>query len=216
MSPAMQTKLLRVLQEGELRRVGENRARPIDVRVIAASNRDLPVMVERGEFRRDLYYRINVIKIELPPLRERVDDLPALVEHFLRCHRSENRSPLRVSPAAMRRLAQHDWPGNVRELENEVQRWVALVEGEVQPEDLSMTPTRDTVVTDGDLALHEDDDLQIRPRVDRMERALIAQAMARTSGNQTKAAELLGLSRYGLQKKLRRLAESADDNPAES
>ena len=175
--------------------------------MIAASNRDLPTMVERGEFRRDLYYRINVIKIELPPLRERIDDLPALVEHFLRAHQVEGRVPLRVSPAAMRRLAQHPWPGNVRELENEVQRWVALCEGEVGPDDLSITPPRGSAATAPDDAAIEDDDLQIRPRVDKLERALIARAMERTSGNQTKAADLLGLSRFGLQKKLRRLSE---------
>lgn len=209
MSAAMQTKLLRVLQEGELRRVGENRARPIDVRVIAASNRDLPAMVERGEFRRDLYYRINVIKLELPALRDRIDDLPALIDHFLRVHGGEGRAPLRVSPVAMRRLRQYEWPGNVRELENEVQRWLALAEGEVGPDDLSMAPSPaggEPIIIDDD-----DDDLQIRPRVDRMERALIARAMERTGGNQTKAAELLGLSRYGLQKKLRRLAEGGDE-----
>ena len=216
MSAAMQTKLLRVLQEGEVRRVGENRARPIDVRVIAASNRDLPTMVERGEFRRDLYYRINVIKIELPALRERIDDLPALVEHFLRAHQGEGRPLLRVSPAAMRRLAQHPWPGNVRELENEVQRWVALCEGEVQPEDLSFAPARPAGPTSEALAIADegDDDLQIRPRVDRLERALIARAMERTAGNQTKAADLLGLSRFGLQKKLRRLAEDGEAGEA--
>ncbi len=204
-SPAMQTKLLRVLQEGEVRRVGDNRSRSIDVRVIAASNRSLEAMVERGEFRRDLYYRINVVKIELPPLRERVDDIPALVEHFARRHDAQG--GLRVSAAAMRRLAQHPWPGNVRELENEVQRWAALVEGEVGPDDLSMAPA--AVSTSATLALGEHDDLQIRPRIERMERELIAQAMERTGGNQTKAAQLLGLSRYGLQKKLRRLAETS-------
>ncbi len=205
MSAAMQTKLLRVLQEGELRRVGDNRSRPINVRVIAASNRDLEAMVERGDFRRDLFYRINVIKLELPPLRDRIDDLPVLIEHFARRHGAEGR--VRVSAAAMRRLAQHPWPGNVRELENEVQRWLALVEGEVGPDDLSMAPTAASTA-EGELGIDGDpEDLQIRPRIERMERALIAAAMERTGGNQTKAAALLGLSRYGLQKKLRRLAE---------
>nr|MCH9687921.1 sigma 54-interacting transcriptional regulator [Deltaproteobacteria bacterium] len=206
-SPAMQTKLLRVLQEGEVRRVGESRSRAIDVRVIAASNRDLEAMVGRGEFRRDLYYRINVVKIELPPLRERLDDLPALVEHFVQRHGAGGR--LQVSAAAMRRLSQHPWPGNVRELENEVQRWAALVEGEVGPDDLSMSAMAGTPASDG-LGGDDGDDLQIRPRVARMERALITQAMERTGGNQTKAAALLGLSRYGLQKKLRRQAETSE------
>lgn len=203
MSAAMQTKLLRVLQEGEVRRVGENHARAIDVRVIAASNRDLEAMVERGELRRDLYYRINVVKIELPALRDRLDDLPALVDFFLGQHETRPR----VTAAAMRRLAQHTWPGNVRELENEVQRWIALVEGDVQPDDLSMTAAPRTATREGMLLL-EGDDLEIRPRVERMERRLIAHAMDKTGGNQTKAAQLLGLSRYGLQKKLRRFAET--------
>ena len=119
-----------------------------------------------------------------------------------------------VSSAAMRRLGQHAWPGNVRELENEVQRWVALCEGEVGPDDLSFGPGRSGAgwATEA-LASEDDDDLQIRPRVDRLERALIARAMDRTACNQTKAAELLGLSRFGLQKKLRRQAEDGETGP---
>src|SRR5690606_23230472 len=117
---------------------------------------DLHAMVERGEFRRDLYYRINVVKIELPPLRERIDDLPVLIEHFLRSHGGD-RPALRVSPAAMRCLAQHDWPGNVRELQNEVQRWLALVEGEVGSDDLSMSPPRGAA-SSGEPLLDEGDD----------------------------------------------------------
>jgi len=200
-SPAMQTKLLRVLQEGEVRRVGENIARPVDVRVIAASNRDLEAMVERGQFRRDLYYRIHVVRIELPPLRERADDIVPLVQHFL----AERRSRLRVSPAALRLLRAYAWPGNVRELENEVQRWIALSEGVVGPEDLSPTLREVTASVDPD-------DLRIRPRVFRLERELIRRALERARGNQTRAAELLGLSRFGLQKKLRRLDDEGDDD----
>ncbi|MBX7082856.1 MAG: sigma 54-interacting transcriptional regulator, partial [Nannocystaceae bacterium] len=196
-SAAMQTKLLRVLQEGEVRRVGENAARPVDVRVIAASNRDLDAMVEQGKFRRDLYYRIHVVRIELPPLRARSDDLPALVEHFLA---RPGGGRLQVTPATMRVLAGYAWPGNVRELENEVQRWIALCDGAVTPEDLSPALRgREPAV--------DPDDLRIRPRVDRLERDLIARALERARGNQTRAAELLGLSRFGLQKKLRKLAE---------
>ncbi|HET6582215.1 MAG TPA: sigma-54-dependent Fis family transcriptional regulator, partial [Nannocystaceae bacterium] len=200
-SPGMQTKLLRVLQEGEVRRIGENTARPVDVRVIAASNRDLDALVEQGRFRRDLYYRIHVVRIELPPLRERAEDIPVLVQHFAARHGG---AALRISPAAMRALASHAWPGNVRELENEVLRWVALCDGTVEPTDLSPGLSGTTPVADPD-------DLRIRPRVDRLERDLIARAMARAGGNQTRAAELLGLSRFGLQKKLRRTEPERGD-----
>jgi transcriptional regulator with GAF, ATPase, and Fis domain len=199
MSPGMQTKLLRVLQEGEVRRVGDTAARKIDVRVIAASNRDLEAMVAAGQFRKDLLYRIRVVKIELPPLRCRPDDLGALIEHFLARHDRQRR--LTVSAAAMRALARYAWPGNIRELENEVQRWVALVEARVELADLSPT------ITDvGGDAGSDPDDLRLRPRLERLERELLEKAMGVAQGNQTRAATLLGLSRFGLQKKLRRLA----------
>jgi transcriptional regulator with GAF, ATPase, and Fis domain/tetratricopeptide (TPR) repeat protein len=198
MSPGMQTKLLRVLQEGEIRRVGENHARQVDVRVIAASNRDLDGLVERGEFRRDLFYRIHVVRLDLPALRERVEDIPTLVEHFIGRHRPG--AELTVSPAAMRALCSYAWPGNVRELENEVQRWLALCEGNVDTDDLS--PGIGGSAEDPGV---DPDDLRIRPRVDRLERDLIGRALERTGNNQTQAAQLLGLSRYGLQKKLKRL-----------
>ncbi len=202
MSPGMQTKLLRVLQEGEVRRVGENASRPIDVRVIAASNRDLDQMVEQGKFRRDLYYRIHVVRVALPPLRERPDDIALLLQHFL----ARRGGKLRVLPATVRALQGYVWPGNVRELENEVQRWIALCDGVVAPEDLSPAIRGADPVVDPD-------DLRIRPRVDRLERDLIARALERSRGNQTRAADLLGLSRFGLQKKLRKLdaPEPADD-----
>ncbi|HEY0136059.1 MAG TPA: sigma 54-interacting transcriptional regulator [Nannocystis sp.] len=200
MSPGMQTKLLRVLQEGEVRRVGDTAVRKIEVRVIAASNRDLEAMVAGGQFRKDLLYRIRVVKIDLPPLRSRPDDLASLIEHFLGRHDRQRR--LTVSGAAMRALARYAWPGNIRELENEVQRWVALVESRVELADLSPA----IVEARGDGG-RDPDDLRLRPRLDRLERELIERAMTTAHGNQTRAATLLGLSRFGLQKKLRRLAE---------
>ncbi|PRQ09276.1 sigma 54-interacting transcriptional regulator [Enhygromyxa salina] len=200
-SPAMQTKLLRVLQEGEVRRLGETKPRKVDVRVIAASNRDLAAMVESGAFRQDLFYRINVVKLDLPALRDRREDVPALVEHFLGRHRREAVEPLVVSASALRKLVRYPWPGNVRELENEVQRWLALCEERVMPDDLSPA-----IEGSGGAGEVEDpDDLELRPRVERLERELIARAMERTGNNQTQSAQLLGLSRYGLQKKLKRL-----------
>lgn len=204
-SPAMQTKLLRVLQEGEVRRLGENRARKVGVRVIAASNRDLEAMVASGEFRQDLYYRINVVKVELPPLRDRREDIPALIQHFLARHdRRRGRDPgegpsLAVTASALRRLTRYPWPGNVRELENEVQRWLALCEDRVVPDDLS------PAIEGSEVSVEDPDDLELRPRIVRLERELIGRAMERSGGNQTRAAQLLGLSRYGLQKKLKRM-----------
>jgi len=193
MSPGMQTKLLRVLQENEVRRVGENVSRSIDVRVIAASNVDLDVLVEQGKFRRDLYYRIHVVRIALPPLRERQADIVTLVQYFL----DRRGAAMRVLPATVRALQGYAWPGNVRELENEVQRWIALCDGPVTPDDLS------PAIRGADPAV-DPDDLRIRPRVDRLERDLITRALERARGNQTRAADLLGLSRFGLQKKLRK------------
>ncbi len=200
MSPGMQTTLLRVLQEGEVRRVGDNVSRPIDVRVIAASNRDLEVMVQQGTFRRDLYYRIHVVRIALPPLRERPGDIVPLLQHFL----GRRGGKLRVAAATVRALQGYAWPGNVRELENEVQRWIALCDGAVTPDDLSPAIRGADPATDPD-------DLRIRPRVDRLERDLISRALDRVRGNQTRAAELLGLSRFGLQKKLRKLEQPGAD-----
>ncbi|MEZ4450619.1 MAG: sigma 54-interacting transcriptional regulator [Nannocystaceae bacterium] len=197
----MQTKLLRVLQEGEVRRVGDTVARKIDVRVIAASNRDLDAMVADGRFRGDLYYRIQVVKFSLPPLRERTEDLPALCEHFLARYDPKRR--LTIGGAAMRLLARHPWPGNVRELENEIQRLAVLVEARVEPADLSPQIREQG----GGQGAPDPDDLSLRPRLERLERELIQRALERSEGNQTRAAELLGLSRFGLQKKLRRQAE---------
>jgi transcriptional regulator with GAF, ATPase, and Fis domain len=197
MSMPMQTKLLRVLQEGEVRRVGETASRRVDVRVVAASNRELEAMVEEGSFRRDLFYRINVVRVDLPPLRERAQDIAPLIEHFFARH---GVAPLRLAPSVSRALQAYAWPGNVRQLENEVQRWIALCEGAVALQDLS--PAIGGTTTSEVIDPH---DLRIKPRVERLERDLIARALEKTGNNQTQAAQLLGLSRYGLQKKLKRL-----------
>lgn len=197
MSMGMQTKLLRVLQEGEVRRIGETSPRSVDVRLLAASNRDLEAMVEAGTFRRDLFYRINVVRVNLPALRERAEDILPLVEHFFARHGA---TPLRLAPSVVRAMRGYAWPGNVRQLENEVQRWIALCEGAVALQDLSAA-----IVGAAQPEGIDPDDLRIRPRIERMERDLIARALQRTGNNQTQAAQLLGLSRYGLQKKLKRL-----------
>jgi transcriptional regulator with GAF, ATPase, and Fis domain len=197
MSPAMQTKLLRVLQDGEVRRVGGSRTFATDVRIITASNRDLKTLVEKGTFREDLYYRLNVIRIQIPPLRERREDIPLLVEHFLKKHAPDR--PRRVLPEALGALMGYGWPGNVRELENEIMRAAALGGEAIGTEDLS-PQIRGGVPLD----LIDADDLNMRTRVEHLERELILRALDRTGGNNTRSAGLLGLSRYGLLKKIRR------------
>jgi len=204
MSPAMQGKLLRVLQEGEIRRVGAERTRKVDVRIVAATNQDLARMVEEGKFRRDLFFRLNVAGISLPPLRERRDDIPLMVEHFLAklAARDGRSAPKPIDPAAMARLAAYRWPGNVRELENEVTRADALSGDRITAADLA--PRIGAADDAGGIGTEDHDNLVLKPRVERLERSLVREALGRSGNNQTKAAELLGLSRFGLQKKLKR------------
>ncbi len=204
MSPAMQGKLLRVLQEGEIRRVGAERTRKVDVRIIAATNQDLSRMVEEGKFRRDLFFRLNVAGISLPPLRERREDIPLMVEHFLSklAKRDGRPAPKPIDPAAIARLGAYRWPGNVRELENEVTRAEALSGARITAADLA--PRIGAADDAGVLATEDHDNLMLKPRVERLERSLVREALGRSGNNQTKAADLLGLSRFGLQKKLKR------------
>jgi transcriptional regulator with GAF, ATPase, and Fis domain len=204
MSPAMQGKLLRVLQEGEIRRVGAERTRKVDVRIVAATNRDLARMVEEGKFRRDLFFRLNVAGISLPPLRDRRDDIPLMVEHFLGklAARDGRPAPKPIDPAAVARLTAYRWPGNVRELENEVTRAEALSGPRITAADLA--PRIGASDEAGVVATEDHDNLVLKPRVERLERSLVREALGRSGNNQTKAAELLGLSRFGLQKKLKR------------
>ena len=201
MPASMQVKLLRVLQEGEFRRVGGEKTIRVDVRVLVASNRDLGRLVEEGRFREDLFYRLNVVRVALPPLRERRDDVPLLVEHFLRKFADENDRPLRrIARAALQKLVGYRWPGNVRELENEVVRAASLGGDVISVEDLSPQ----VAAGEPEAALESPDDLTLKHRVERLERTLLREALHRCNGNQTQAARLLGLSRFGLQKKLRR------------
>jgi transcriptional regulator with PAS, ATPase and Fis domain len=198
MTPSMQARLLRVLQDGEVRPVGGERARKVDVRVVAATHRDLEAMVADGSFREDLYYRLAVVTVELPPLRERPEDIPALVAHFVDKHAER---PVQVEPRALAALAQHGWRGNVRELENEVRRALVMAEGTVELEHLSPA----LLSGQGDPA----DPLDLKAQINQLERRLIRQALEASSGNQTRAARMLGVSRYGLQKMLRRLGLAA-------
>ncbi|MEC7521542.1 MAG: sigma 54-interacting transcriptional regulator, partial [Myxococcota bacterium] len=197
MSESMQAKLLRVLQDGSLRPVGGEATTEVDVRVIAATHRDLERMVDEGRFRRDLFYRIAVVQVELPPLRDRPDDVTPLVAAFLERHAAERR--VRVDRAAMSALRAFAWPGNVRELENEIRRALVLADEVIGLEHLS--PKVRGVAEQAPA-----DAMDLKGQVDALERRLIVQALEQTGGNQTRAAEVLGLSRYGLQKMMKRLA----------
>jgi len=196
---ALQVKLLRALQEGEVRRVGANASTKVDVRLITATNRDLAKDIASGRFRGDLYYRINVVTIKLPPLRERPQDIAELALHFLR--RYNERLGLGVesiSPAAMRRLAEYAWPGNVRELENVIERALVLAQGRtIEPEHLA------EFVSASERQAPATDDLSIKRQTEELERRLIRRALEQTRGNRTRAAQLLELSHRALLYKIR-------------
>ena len=197
-SPAMQLRLLRVLQEGEVRRVGGAGTRRVDVRVIAATNADLEADVAAGRFRRDLFYRLNVFPVRLPPLRERTEDIPALADHFLRqaCRRARRAVPA-VGPEALLLLRGYPWPGNVRELENEIERAVALADDgrPLGPKHLS-----DRIATGAGAP----PSLQtLNEAVEALKRRMLEDAL-RECGSKTQAAERLGLTRQSLQQMLRR------------
>lgn len=204
-SPALQVKLLRVLEEGEFRPVGDTRDVKVDVRVISATNRDLQKEVEAGRFREDLYYRLNVFPVFLPPLRERRDDIPLLADHFLGKHsRRMNKEVAGFTMEAMDLLQAYDFPGNVRELENEIERAVTLA----NPQDSITGSLLSERVRQGkekvfSLALAQKGTL--REVVDQVERHMIQEAMEACRGNKSRVARNLGLSRVGLQKKIKRL-----------
>ena len=198
MSPAMQLRLLRVLQEGEVRRVGATSTTKVDVRVIAATNADLEDEIRDGRFRQDLYYRLNVFPIRLPPLRERAEDIPALADHFLKVFRERARRAIpAIAPEALRCLRGYPFPGNVRELENEIERAVALADdGEsIGLEHLSER-LRTSAPTSGP-------PLTLNDAIEQLKRRMIEDAL-RECGSKTRAAERLGLSRQSLQQMLRR------------
>ena len=201
MSPEMQKRLLRALQEGEIRPVGGKSIRKVDVRIVSASNKDLDRLVRAGEFREDLYYRLKVLTIQLPPLRDRKDDVPLLVEHFLRLHQPQGRPPRRLGEGVMTALQSYDWPGNIRELENEVTRMVSLGDETIVPDILSESIRRGTSLVAG--SEEETEAVQnLLELVESVERREITKALTQSQGNKTKAAELLGISRFTLQRKL--------------
>jgi len=205
----LQVKLLRVLQEDEIRRVGENQPRKVDVRILAATIRDLAEEVRLSQFREDLFYRLNVLSVKIPPLRERSVDIPLLVDHFLeRCNQKLGTKVAGVDPAAMKMLMEYPWPGNVRELENLVERAVILCDGNrITPDLLTdkvshQAPQPSTHLPPGQLS--------IKKTTRAMEEELIKRALAETGGNRTRAAKLLEISHRTLLYKLKDYKIDAD------
>ncbi|MBN2493545.1 MAG: sigma-54-dependent Fis family transcriptional regulator [Deltaproteobacteria bacterium] len=205
----LQVKLLRVLQEEEIRRVGENRSRAVDVRILAATIRDLAAEARAGRFREDLFYRLNVLTVRIPPLRERPEDIPLLVEHFLvRCNAKLKTAVRGVEPGAMKLLVDYEWPGNVRELENLIERAVILCDGEqITPELLTDKVRQAPPPTLSQLAAGQ---LSIKKTVRAIEEELIRRALAETGGNRTRAARLLEISHRTLLYKLKDYGVDAD------
>jgi two-component system nitrogen regulation response regulator GlnG len=223
MPTELQAKLLRTLQSGEVTAVGSRRTERVDVRIVAATHRDLDASVASGRFREDLLYRLRVVPIHVPPLRERREDIPALVEHFLaRYEESLAGRRLLLSSAALEALQRHDWPGNVRELENAIKRALVLAQGDVLgPDDfafLSTAPSAAPAAAPAGASLEnvvvrsvetllagpEPSDLY-RELIERVEKPLLETVLARTGGNQLRAAALLGINRNTLRKKLTEL-----------
>jgi two-component system, NtrC family, response regulator HydG len=204
-----QAKLLRVLQDGEVRSVGEDRPRKVDVRVLAATHRDLKDEVVKGAFREDLFYRLNVVALRVPPLRERPEDVPVLARHFL-ARFAERFGVGRVAPsdALLARLAAHPWPGNVRELEHALESLVALSpEGEL---DVSLLPQDGGGEAPGRAA-----PLSLKQRVEAYERGLVVEALEATRGNRSEAARTLGISRVTLHDKLKKYGLTRGEEPPE-
>jgi two-component system response regulator HydG len=197
LSPATQAKILRVLQAREFEPLGSTRTLKVDVRIIAASNRDLETMVQEGAFREDLFYRLNVFPITLPSLRERLDDLPLLADHFLELCREKNRGQARsLAPEVLQAFARYPWPGNIRELENVIERGVIICQGGILSlQDLPAPLQRYA----GSLETADPGE----PGLPELERRLISRTLAKMSGNRRRAAEVLGISMEELNLKLR-------------
>ncbi|RFA31303.1 sigma-54-dependent Fis family transcriptional regulator [Alkalilimnicola ehrlichii] len=199
----MQVKLLRAIQEKAIRPIGEQRETPIDVRILSATHKDLAQLVSDGGFRQDLYYRINVIQLPVPPLRERRDDIPALAEHFLKQLEADG-APLRLSSEAMKALCHYPFPGNVRELENVLERAVTLAEGEtIQADDLLLPEAE--VSAPQPVDVEPDEDFALEDYLGDIERNVIVSALEKANYNKTAAAKLLGISFRALRYRLKKL-----------
>ncbi len=202
MSPSLQVKLLRVLQEGTFIPVGGTQTREVNVRVIAATHKDLSELVKKGQFREDLFYRINVIRVQVPALRERRDDIPILIDHFMRKHHREGQRARGMAPDAMNVLLNYAWPGNIRELENEIERLLVLGSDlDVIPGDLISSRIRDAVQPGGSVYLPtatRSATGRLNDAVEALEREMIGQGLERTRHNKSRLARELGISRSNL------------------
>jgi DNA-binding NtrC family response regulator len=207
MSPALQVKLLRVLQEGELRPVGASRTVKVDVRIVAATNVDVERAVTEGKFRQDLFYRLGVVIIKLPPLRERYEDIPLLVERFLKAACAKAGKRVELTPAAVDALAAYPWPGNVRELENLIERLVVFSRGSrIDVGDLPATVTPRAPVLEKRLF----DDL---PTLDEIERRYLLHVLEQVGNNRTRAAEVMGIDRRTLYRMAERFGIPLGEQP---
>ena len=211
MSTNLQSKLLRVLQEREFERVGDAQSTKVDVRFIAATNSDLAEMIKLGRFREDLFYRLNVIPIHLPPLRDRREDVPLLVQRFINKLGQEQepaRANIRISQEAMRRIMAFDWPGNIRQLENTIERILVLTPGQSQIDtsDLPLELQETNRVTTSSSVSLPENGIDLQNYLRNLERSLICLALERTGGNQNKAAELLNIKRTTFIEKTKRLS----------
>jgi DNA-binding NtrC family response regulator len=206
LSPALQAKLLRVLQDRVVRRVGGNESFPVDVRVVAATNRDLKKRVDEGVFREDLYYRLNVVTIHVPALRERRQDIPLLAQHFLDKYRHASGKPIAgFAPETLTRLARHDWPGNVRELEHVVERAVALSSSElILPDNLPSEVQPAAPAAPPELPAR-------RMTLEELRRWYVDRVLEETGGNKLRAAEILGIDRRTLYRMFERDADAPDE-----
>jgi two-component system, NtrC family, response regulator AtoC len=198
LSPGLQAKLLRVLEDGEVRRLGGRSAKKIDIRVLAATGKPIEQCVEREEFRSDLYYRLNVVRLHIPSLRERPEDIPELLAHFARQAAQRLGHPVSFTPAALTALTHHAWPGNVRELRNAVERAAVLGSG-------GLLDCKDFALSSGAQNGSPTGALDLRSQVEAVEREAIQRALQAANGNRRQAATLLGISLRTLFYKLRRL-----------
>ena len=198
---AIQVKLLRVLQDREFERLGGTRTLKVDVRLVAATNRDLRAALEEGTFREDLYYRLNVVAIDIPPLREHKEDIPALAQFFLEKFARESGKPAHnITPAAMKMLMDFHWPGNVRELQNVIERAITLSTGStLDVADIHIDTARRAHVESGSAVLPEGMSME------QWEEELLREALKRASGNKSQAARALGLSRNALRYRLSKM-----------
>ena len=203
-SPALQAKLLRAIQEGEIQPLGSDTTEKVNVRFLAATNRDLAAEVAAGRFREDLYWRLNVINIRVPPLRERVEDLPALAQYFTRRYALKNHKEVKgLTPGALALIARHQWPGNIRELQNAIERAVIIMRGEYLTEkDLPNLAAPVSAGPEGGAGEAAQTELPLN--LDDLEKIAVENALRHTSGNKTQASQILGVTRKTLAAKLKK------------